>query len=304
LFSSSIHKYDIRTVKGHLSDASRQSRKVPYKVYYPRTDNKEKFPLIIWSHGLGGSRDGASFISRFIASHGYVVLHITHIGTDTSIWEGKAGHPWDVIRATKISRKATLNRFKDVPFILDNLKQLEVIDLIDVMKVGMCGHSFGAITTQVLSGQMLGRGRRKYSLKDDRIIASICYSMSPTYNHGEDHHKIYGSISVPMMFMTGTEDESPITGESYHYRLPIYEYSQGPHQHLLILEGADHMVFAGSRGKLPDNDQRESLESLIRDLSLVFWQAYLKNDDSALAFITSTKMQDALDKQVIHKFKL
>ena len=35
--------------------------------------------------------------------------------------EGKDGHPWDIIRQMNIPRSASLDRFKDVPFALDQL---------------------------------------------------------------------------------------------------------------------------------------------------------------------------------------
>lgn len=74
---------------------------------------------------MGGTRDGAGFIARFLAAHDYVLLHIQHDGTDSSLWMGKEGHPWDIIRQTKITRGTTLNRFRDVKFVLDNLEQIE-----------------------------------------------------------------------------------------------------------------------------------------------------------------------------------
>lgn len=114
----------IEIERGDWEDSSRGGRKVPYKIYAPVGQGGERFPVILWSHGLGGSREGAGFISRYIASHGYIVVHIQHAGTDSELWEGKPGHPWDVIRQTKIPRKATLQRLQDVPFAVDQLYRL------------------------------------------------------------------------------------------------------------------------------------------------------------------------------------
>ena len=35
------------------------------------------------SHGLGGSHEGYAYLGRHLASHGYVVVHVTHLGSDT-----------------------------------------------------------------------------------------------------------------------------------------------------------------------------------------------------------------------------
>ena len=101
--------------KDEFIDAARNDRAVPYKIYYPDLPAGERAPVIIWSHGFGGNRDGAAFLSRYLASYGYVVAHLTHIGTDSSLWEGKDGHPWDILRKTKVSRETTLDRFRPRP---------------------------------------------------------------------------------------------------------------------------------------------------------------------------------------------
>jgi len=79
--------------RGEFVDETRAKesggRTIPFKLYYP-ADRAEKFPVILWSHGYGGNRDGAGFISRYVASHGYIIMHITHPGSDSSLWEGKA----------------------------------------------------------------------------------------------------------------------------------------------------------------------------------------------------------------------
>ena len=72
---------------------------------------------------------------------------------------GKRGHPWDVIRKIEIPRSASLNRFADIPFVLDQLEgwletHPDIQAMADLKTCGISGHSFGALTTQVLAGQM------------------------------------------------------------------------------------------------------------------------------------------------------
>lgn len=278
--------------KDVLIDTSRDNRPVPIKAVYPVKHDLRNLPVIFWSHGLGGSCDGAGFLARYLASHGYVVINLQHKGSDSALWEGKPGHPWDNIRKSKVTREDTLARFYDVPFVLDTLPQWakdnpEIGQMMDLETIGMSGHSFGAATTQIMAGQMLGHGEEMFSLKDDRFKAGISYSPSVTYNKDEDPQKLYSPISIPMFYMTGTEDASPVTGESYEYRLDIYDHARGPHQYLMILDEGDHMVFAGSRGKLGENPKREMHERLIRAMALMFWNAYLKDDDKALEWLQS-----------------
>jgi hypothetical protein len=280
----------ILIARSEFTDSARQDRKIPYKIYYPVDDGDGKLPVILWSHGLGGNRDGAGFISRYLSSHGYVVVHIQHRGTDSSLWEGKPGHPWDVIRATKIPRKAVLDRYRDVPFALDQLEIFaqenpEIGKRMDFRYTGMSGHSFGANTTQIMAGQKLGYGRRQYSLREPRFSCGILYSPVPTYNRKDSPKSIYGGISIPLFHMTGTADTSPVEGFGYARRLEVFENSGGPDQHLLVLNDGDHMIYNGSRGQLGENPKRALQEQFIKIGALAFWDAYLKRDNFAMDWL-------------------
>ncbi len=305
--------YKVTIKRDKFIDAARDGREVPFKVYYPTGHHLDYLPVIVWSHGLGGGRDGAGFLSRYMASNGYIVVNIQHPGTDTSLWQGKPGHPWDVIRATHISRKITLARFRDVPFFLDHFpawvqEQDEIAELANFDRLGMSGHSFGAITTQVIAGQKLGRKNRMYQIKDDRIKAAISYSPSHAYNRDEPHEDVYGSIDKPMLFMTGTEDDSPISGHDYEYRLPIYQnaseqLAQSVPQYLAVLDQGDHMVFSGSRGQLGENPKRGLHESIIKVLSHAFWEAYLQEDQDALEWLNSDSVREWLLDECLFEYK-
>ena len=284
----------------------KRNRKVPVKIYVPDIKDR-KLPCVFWSHGLGGSRDGASFLARYISEQGFILVHMTHIGTDTSIWEGKPGHPWDVIRAHKITRHVSMERFKDPSFVLNELEKRaqageEPYTKIDFERIGISGHSFGAVTTQIMAGHKLGKKKRLYSMRDERFKCGIPYSLGPTYNQTEPPERIYGPIAIPMLYMTGTEDASPVSGKDYTTRLPIFESAEGPDQHLLILQDGDHMVFAGSRGGLKENPKREEHEDIIQKTSLAFWQAYLNDHSDALEWLHNENgIQEYLEDRAIWK---
>lgn len=296
-----------------LIDEARDNRPVKIKVYYPlfnkdalggkaRYGNGQvKLPVIFWSHGLGGSVDGAAFLSRFIASHGYVVWHVQHHGTDSSLWEGKPGHPWDIIRSQTINRSATLNRFKDVPFVLNQMigwldKHPDIKKVADVNNIGMSGHSFGSLTTQVMGGMMFpdeqGKLRR---FRDTRFKAGILYSPGPIDHIGLDNPQdIYGSIDLPMLHMTGTDDSSPVEDWDYIKRLDVYKNITEAKQHLLIIKDGDHMVFNGSRGKLGQNPNRDKHEKIIKIGALAYWDMALKNDSTAKEWLLGTGFKNWL----------
>lgn len=278
--------------KGEFVDLSRNGRTVPYKIYYPENPG-EKLPVIIWSHGYGGNRDGAGFISRYIAGQGYTIVHLTHPGSDSSLWEGKKIHPWEVLKKTPLTQAMALDRFRDVPFAVDQLQEWaqqnpDVGAAMDFSKLGMSGHSFGAMTSQAMAGQLFQDEEGVLrSFADDRFKAGILYSPVPirelTHEKPEPH--IYGPIKLPLFHMTGTDDDSPLEGFNYKRRVAVYDYSGPADKYLKILNKGDHMVYNGTRGQLEVNPLRPQHEELIKVSSLAFWDAYLKDDKNALEWL-------------------
>lgn len=285
--------YKVLLKKGEFVDAARGDRKVPYKIYHPIEHSLGKMPVIVWSHGFGGNKDGAGFISRYVAAHGYTIIHITHVGSDSSLWEGKGGHPWDVLRKTPLNQEMTIARFHDVPFAVDQLKiwaqqNPDVGQYMDFGSLGMSGHSFGAMTTQAMAGQLFQDDDGVLrSFADARFKAGILYSPVPirllTHESPEPH--IYGPMKLPMFYMTGTKDDSPLEGFDYLRRMAVHDYSGADEKYLLITFDGDHMVYNGTRGKLEENPLRPLHEAIIKIASLTFWESYLKGDQDALRWL-------------------
>jgi predicted dienelactone hydrolase len=133
-----------------------RSRDVPVKIYYPKGEGKA-LPVILFSHGLGGSREGYAYLGRHWASYGYVCVHIQHMGSDESVWKGQA-QPMESMKKAVADPQNALNRPLDVHFVLDRLEKLQgeegpLKGRMDLTRVGMAGHSFGAYTTMAVAGQ-------------------------------------------------------------------------------------------------------------------------------------------------------
>jgi predicted dienelactone hydrolase len=67
-----------------LHDAARH-RDIPLRVYLP--GQSRPAPLILFSHGLGGSRAGSKFLGEHWAARGYVAVFLQHPGSDDSVWK-------------------------------------------------------------------------------------------------------------------------------------------------------------------------------------------------------------------------
>lgn len=68
-----------------VADAAR-NRELPILVYLPA--GKTTAPVVLFSHGLGGSA-GSAFLGKHWAARGYVCVFLQHPGSDTSVWKGK-----------------------------------------------------------------------------------------------------------------------------------------------------------------------------------------------------------------------
>ncbi|MEC7394152.1 MAG: dienelactone hydrolase, partial [Verrucomicrobiota bacterium] len=148
----------IETLDRTIKDKSRD-RSIPLRFYFPvGTTNS---PVILFSHGLGGSRNGSSYLGKHWAGRGYVAVFMQHVGSDESVWKdvGPLRRMFALKKAA--SSKNFMLRVQDVSAVLDQLENLnQKSDLplsgkLDLSRVGMTGHSFGALTTQAVSGEKI-----------------------------------------------------------------------------------------------------------------------------------------------------
>ncbi len=115
--------------------------------------------MVLFSHGLGGNREGSKFMGEHWAARGYVAVFTQHPGSDDSVWKGKpfADAMQEMNRAASLEN--FLLRVQDVPAVLNQLEiwnadtNSPLAGRMDLKKVGMSGHSFGAVTTEAVSGE-------------------------------------------------------------------------------------------------------------------------------------------------------
>jgi predicted dienelactone hydrolase len=257
---------------------------VPVKIYYPVTEGKI-LPVIIFSHGLGGSRDGYEYLGRYWASHGYICVHLQHLGSDDAVWRQNSEQIMQSLNAAAASVENAVNRPLDVSFAIDQLEIVnrEIAPLkgkMDLSNIGVAGHSFGGFTVMAVIGQVfVTKAGNEVTLADKRIKAAI--AMSAPVPRKADLKKSFGSIKIPCLHMTGTLDDSLVSEtKAIERRLP-YDNIQGAEQYLLIFNGGDHMVFAGGRVNKNKGKKDPIFHELICQVTTAFWDATLQNNISA-----------------------
>ena len=276
----------VQAVDQLWTDGARQ-REVPVRLRVPA--GAGPFPVILFSHGLGGSRNAGARWGDYWAAHGYLVVNLQHAGSDEAIWKGKLFGAMGRARDAMSAENAQL-RTGDVSFVLDELERRRatgdaLLVRADLRHIGLSGHSFGAQTTLSVAGE---HGAFTQGRADPRIRAAIAMSPAARGTEGGMARQ-FADIRIPFMSLTGTRDTVSLTPQitPENRRLP-YKYMPGPDKYLLVLDGANHMVYGGQpelRSWTPQNTQVHA--PLIEEVSLDFWDAYLKGDAKARAALAA-----------------
>ncbi|MBV9491855.1 MAG: dienelactone hydrolase [Verrucomicrobia bacterium] len=286
--------FKARTLELVVVDPKRD-REIPLLVYLPATTAPA--PVVLFSHGVGGSRHGDAFLGEHWAARGYVAVFLQHPGSDTSVWRDLPVAE----RLEAMRRAASLQNFmrrtQDVHAVLDALaswntrSQHPLAGRLDPQAIGMSGHSFGAVTTQAVSGEnfaVLGT-----SLTDPRIKAAIAFSPSSPRNGTAE--QAFGAVKIPWLLMTGTKDIGPIGQADLASRLAVYPALRGAPKYEVVLNKAEHSAFAdralpGDREPRNPNHHRVMLA-----LTTAFWDAYLRLDNDALAWLNGAGPRSVLE---------
>jgi predicted dienelactone hydrolase len=265
-------------------DAVRQ-RDVPVRLRWP--SGSGPWPVVLHSHGLGGSREGGDVFGKAWAAAGFLVVHLQHPGSDSAQRRN--------LRAAA-SAEQLWARVADVRFVIDEVLRRHHQArgrwaMVAAHSIGLAGHSFGAITVQATAGQ---RFPMPSALTEPRLKAFV--ALSPSSGRGGlSLAEQFGGITRPFLGITGSHDGDPFgafaTGES---RAAVFDGLPAGSKALLWLDGADHMTFAGN-GEAPIRGQglfarsavaeaREPAHhALVARVTSHWWQHHLLDDAAARA---------------------
>ncbi|MBL8383916.1 MAG: hypothetical protein JNM90_12610 [Burkholderiales bacterium] len=263
-------------------DAAR-NRAVPVRLYLPPASAQRPVPLVVFSHGIGGSRRGYSYLGRYWASQGYASLHLQHVGSDRSLWAGSVFGLVGRLHGAAQEEEA-IARVGDLRFAIDQvLAHAELGRQIDAARIVAAGHSYGANTTLLAAGARVERGGRIIDLAEPRLKAAILISAPPFYGES-DIARILSGIKLPTLHVTATEDVIKIPGyySGVEDRLAVYEAITGARKFLAVFEGGSHSVFTdrGGTGGVQLNPQ---VKEATRELAVAFMKSVFEREESGLA---------------------
>lgn len=157
------------------------------------------YPLVIYSHGSGGLRYVASFFTELLASHGFVVASVDHVG-NTAV---------ELVAGGDVDRdQIAYDRVLDVEFLIDQMLAASsageglLSGSVDPERIGVSGHSFGGFTTfAAVGGYTNDLGTVP---GDDRIDAVVAMAPASELNSTDELE----AVDVPTLLVSGTRDET------------------------------------------------------------------------------------------------
>ena len=275
------------------TDTARK-RDVPVRLRWPDPGaHPGERPVVLFSHGLGGTRDGGSVWGEDWARAGLVVVHLQHPGSDLAAvrasatsFNDKAG-----LRAAA-GPEQLLARLRDVGFVLDRIALRHAARLdrwasVRPTAVGMSGHSFGAHTTLGMAGQ---RYAGFSGITEPRLASFIAFS--PTVPVIGDAQRAFDHVTRPVLSITGTRDQDVLgNGATPDKRMAVFAALPTGDKAHLVLQDADHMTFGGQTGRPAEIVPREPVtrdlqaahHALVASISTDWWRATLLDDAAARA---------------------
>lgn len=282
-------------------------RKVPLKVHVPA--GRGPFPVIVLSHGAGGDWDTHFAQAQDLASHGYVVLCLEHVGSNRErLTQG--GRAMKNLDAMIRDADEVMARPKDVSFAIDraaewNRSNVALKGMLDLDRVGVMGHSFGAFTTMVVCGMRPaldwlvpevapGKGLGP-SQRDPRVMCGVALSPQgvgePFFIAGS-----FGSLEVPLLGISGTKDDQQAGQPAANRKEAFALWPKGGHA-FVWLANAKHLDFTDSTGaqrrELPSRT-RDDVQPVTRAATLAFFDAHLKGDAAAAKRLTAEGLKPHL----------
>jgi dienelactone hydrolase len=199
--------------------------------------HEDRFPFILFSHGFGGTRLQSTHFCTHLASHGYVVAAMDHVGNtmadmlQAATNRGGAG-PHD---SGGEMRRFIADRPSDAVFVIDQVLAGAFGDRADADRIGMTGHSFGGWTTLATTA------------RDRRIRAALPLAPAggrgnPLNRGGDDPLQqsldLAWSHPVPTLYLVADYD-TLLPLESMH---DLFERTRAPKQ-MVVLRNSDHFHF-------------------------------------------------------------
>lgn len=267
-YSANVHDYKVKTIDEILLTDQQRSKHVPVTVSFP--DGQGPFPVIIFSHGAGGSPQSYQPLIRYWTANGYVCLQPSH--NDSLQLRQRTGQDatfMTILRQAASDWQGWENRARDISLIIDRLTEISqnsplLQGKMNFQKIGVAGHSYGAFTAQLIGGATIDipRGGKDVSFSDPRAQAILLLSPQGRSKNtlGFKNQQSWSQCLQPEMIMTGSLDKGML-GQPPSWRTEGYHFAPPGNKYLVFIQGASHLTFTGKPGAEQDLSWWQQLQA-------------------------------------------
>jgi len=245
---------------------------------------KGPYPLLVFSHGYGGSGIGVVFLAEALASHGWVVAAPDHHDRHSAVRirtgqvkdydrRGLLQHAKQIAASGREDRDEYLYRLDEIKLVLDRMLTSEPFEsVIDGNRIAVGGHSFGGFTALGVCGTIQ---ERLYP----RIKALLLFSTGAGGYLFSDEE--LAAARIPSMLFLGERERDETRGrgmamaeiaDKVYRNLP-------PPKYFLEVRGASHLSFnnryTGRRAAGFWGGDDEQIFDVIRRYSIAFLEKYV-----------------------------
>lgn len=267
--------------------------------------DQDRYPVLLFSHGLTGFRNQNTFQVEELASRGYVVVGIDHAYDAAAVVypDHTAMLKLENLSGFDAYEKKSRLWVEDAKFVLDQIELLNesdhkgiLSDRLDMDKVGMFGHSFGGAT----AAQML--------LADNRVKAALnmdgtLYGQPvPEGGYGKPYMQMNAELSIDRLAFERSLDQAiESSGRSREDYEQFWAESADRRQragageaYSVVFAHANHMSFTDfylfSPLLPPTGAAPRQMHRSINELSSAFFDRYVKGDSN----VSLEKVADGL----------
>lgn len=263
-----------------------------YAIDAPIRENIKKYPLLVLSHGTGGSAASMAWFAEMVAQNGYIVAAVNHHGNT-------GAEPKYLLKGFVLCWE----RAKDISKVIDSIIADKYLgELIDKERIGVAGFSLGGYTALAVVGATLHieKWQDSRNLEGNKAISSLPpeanYTLEDVDNlmnndaiaiesirHADDHYadkrikaafvmapvlvpimdtKSLQAISVPVEIIAGDKDNQSILEEN---GIPLSRYIKD--SRLIRINGVYHYTFlceGNIHGKLFARQYTEDAKNIDR----------------------------------------
>ena len=232
-----------------------------FDLYLPQ-GKTEPAPLVVIVQGFGSSRGNYAHVAKQLASHGYAVAAVEHIGSNLEYRQAfLRGELGDWITPIEF-----IGRVLDVTHLLDKLEELrennpDWANQLNLEQVGVFGYSFGGYTALAAAGAEINQPRLVQKCNEENFNIVISFALQcqaqylPPINFNIKDPRIkavfsaypftnpifgpegMGTIDVPTMIWAASEDSTVPTVQN---QIHPFFWLNSPHQYLTLLVPGTH----------------------------------------------------------------